>query len=108
MSAAADLAAGSGRRHRRRKGRCDASKWDSGLVSAYNVSRVMTVDTNGCGNFSSVQAAIDAVPDPNPDVTLIIIDSGTYRSTCHQPPLVPLQLSDAMLQPVSVSFESCL
>lgn len=68
--------------HRRRhKAKCHDSKWESSLVSMYNVSRVMTVDLNGCANFNSVQEAIDAVPDFSPVATLIIIDSGTYRSS---------------------------
>ncbi|OVA19479.1 Pectinesterase [Macleaya cordata] len=45
----------------------------------YDVSLVLTVDLNGCGNFSSVQKAVDAVPDYSPTRTLIIIDSGVYR-----------------------------
>ncbi|XP_031129135.1 probable pectinesterase 15 isoform X1 [Ipomoea triloba] len=65
-------------RRRHKANKCDDSKWDSPLVSTYNVSRVMTVDLNGCANFTSVQKAIDAVPDFSPVTTLIIIDSGTY------------------------------
>lgn len=68
-------------RSRGKANKCDDSKWDSPLVSTYNVSRVMTVDLNGCANFTSVQKAIDAVPDFSPVTTLIIIDSGTYRSS---------------------------
>nr|GMC82173.1 probable pectinesterase 15 [Ipomoea batatas] len=66
-------------KHQGKANKCDDSKWDSPLVSTYNVSRVMTVDLNGCANFTSVQKAIDAVPDFSPVTTLIIIDSGTYR-----------------------------
>ncbi|CAK9157697.1 unnamed protein product [Ilex paraguariensis] len=66
--------------HRRRhKATCDETKWKSRLRPVYSVSLVLTVDLKGCANFSSVQKAIDAVPDLSPTRTLIIIDSGTYR-----------------------------
>lgn len=83
------------RRHRRRhhhhhhrRGRehkCDHIKWrsslsTSNLIYQYKVSLVLTVDLEGCGNFSNAQKAIDAVPDSSPSKTLIIIYSGTYRS----------------------------
>ncbi|KAB2013451.1 hypothetical protein ES319_D09G157400v1 [Gossypium barbadense] len=45
----------------------------------HKLSLVLTVDLEGCGNFSSAQKAIDAVPDSSPSKTLIIIYSGTYR-----------------------------
>ncbi|KAK8473595.1 hypothetical protein PHAVU_001G183100 [Phaseolus vulgaris] len=75
------------RRHRhhhhhhrgRHKEKCDGAKWDSRLIQHYNVSLVFTVDLKGCANFSSVQKAVDAVPESSSDTTLIIIDSGTYR-----------------------------
>lgn len=65
--------------HRRHKEKCDEAKWDSGLIQKYNVRLVLTVDLKGCANFSSVQKAVDAVPESSSDTTLIIIDSGTYR-----------------------------
>nr|XP_043611028.1 probable pectinesterase 15 isoform X2 [Erigeron canadensis] len=65
--------------HRRRKVTCAAKKWSSSLVSQYGVVRVLTVDQNGCGNFTSLQQAVDAVPDSSPRATLIILDLGTYR-----------------------------
>ncbi|MCI08994.1 putative pectinesterase 15-like, partial [Trifolium medium] len=58
---------------------CDESKWNSWLISTYNVTLILTVDSNGCGNFTGVQDAIDAVPDSNSNATLIILNSGTYR-----------------------------
>lgn len=67
--------------HRRKpKRKCDTRKWQSRLISVYKVSLVLTVDSKGCANFSSVQKAVDAVPDYSPAWTLIIIASGTYRS----------------------------
>ena len=72
------------RRHhhrRRQKEKCDPAKWASRLIQDYNVSQVFTVDLKGsCANFSSVQKAVDAVPESSSETTLIIIDSGTYRS----------------------------
>lgn len=67
--------------HRRKKHKnsCDDSAWKSQLIAAYSVSLVFTVDLKGCANFSSVQKAVDAVPDFSPAKALIIIDSGTYR-----------------------------
>ena len=44
---------------------------------------VLTVDLKGCANFSSVQEAINAVPEYSSSRTLIIVDSGTYRSFSH-------------------------
>ncbi|GLT71796.1 hypothetical protein SLA2020_437900 [Shorea laevis] len=69
------------RRHHRRKPsrRCDKRKWNSRLVSIYKVALILTVDLKGCANFSSLQKAVDAVPENSPTRTLIIIDSGTYR-----------------------------
>lgn len=64
---------------RKRKETCNITKWKSRLISDYNVNLVLTVDSKGCANFSSVQKAIDAVPDSSTTRTLIIIDSGTYR-----------------------------
>lgn len=66
--------------HKRHKISCNDSIWQSSLVSLYNVSLVFTVDLKGCANFSSVQKAIDALPDFSSCRSLIIIDAGTYRS----------------------------
>ncbi|XP_074373135.1 putative pectinesterase 15 [Apium graveolens] len=58
---------------------CDESKWKSRLISEYDVKLVLTVDLKGnCANFSSVQEAVDAVPDSSNTRTLILINSGTY------------------------------
>ncbi|GAB4833545.1 Probable pectinesterase 15, variant 2 [Ancistrocladus abbreviatus] len=67
------------RHRRRRKIPCDETKWTSKLTSFYDVSQVLTIDLKGCANFSSVQKAVDAVPDLSSSWTLIIIDSGIYR-----------------------------
>ncbi|XP_010509442.1 PREDICTED: probable pectinesterase 15 [Camelina sativa] len=57
--------------------RCE--KWTSRLTHQYQTSLVLIVDLHGCGNFSNVQSAIDAVPDLSPSKTLIIVNSGSYR-----------------------------
>lgn len=59
--------------------KCENSKWNSKLISLYGVSHVLTVDLNGCGNFSSIQKAVDSVPDDSSTTTLILVDSGTYK-----------------------------
>lgn len=67
-----------GWKHRIRS--CDEKKWNSELISIYNVSLTLTVDLKGCANFSSVQKAVDAVPDYASSRTLILIQAGVYRS----------------------------
>lgn len=68
-------------RRRRHTHKCDNTKWaNSTLIPDYNVTLVFTVDLYGCANFTSVQEAVDAVPESSNDTTLIIIDSGTFRS----------------------------
>ncbi|XP_023640530.1 probable pectinesterase 15 isoform X2 [Capsella rubella] len=54
-------------------------RWTSRLTNQYKSSLVLTVDLHGCGNFSNVQSAIDAVPDLSPSKTLILVNSGSYR-----------------------------
>ncbi|KAJ7976877.1 Pectinesterase [Quillaja saponaria] len=76
------IAGRSHHRHHRRKhiDQCDKAKWKSSrLIPDYNVALVLTVGLKGCANFSSVQKAVDAVPESSPSRTLIILDSGTYR-----------------------------
>ncbi|XP_068645129.1 putative pectinesterase 14 [Aristolochia californica] len=67
-------------RHRRRiAAKCDDKKWKDMIDPNVKASLVLTVDQNGCANFSSVQAAVDAIPDNSPTRTLVLIDSGVYR-----------------------------
>lgn len=62
---------------------CDdeIDNWKLQTISRYRdrVSLVLTVDLKGCANFSSIQEAVDAVPEFSPSKTLIVIDSATYR-----------------------------
>ncbi|XP_015874742.3 probable pectinesterase 15 [Ziziphus jujuba] len=59
--------------------KCDPDKWKSRLIDMYKVAVVLRVDLEGCGQFRSVQKAIEAVPLWSSTKTLIIIDVGTYR-----------------------------
>ncbi|KAL5712687.1 pectinesterase [Ranunculus cassubicifolius] len=63
------------------KRHCDKqAKWKrSKIAKEYNVSLVLTVDLKGCGNFTSVQKAVDAVPALSPTKTLILFNSGVYK-----------------------------
>ncbi|XP_010241677.1 PREDICTED: probable pectinesterase 15 [Nelumbo nucifera] len=54
-------------------------KWASRVALDYNGSLILTVDLNGCANFSSVQKAVDAAPEYSSTRTLILIDPGVYR-----------------------------
>ncbi|XP_058077335.1 putative pectinesterase 14 isoform X1 [Magnolia sinica] len=68
--------------HHRRKRRteCNDARWTSMIASGYaKPSLVLTVDPKGCANFSSVQKALDAVPDGSPTWTLILIAASVYR-----------------------------
>uniref|UniRef100_A0A2N9FL76 Pectinesterase n=1 Tax=Fagus sylvatica TaxID=28930 RepID=A0A2N9FL76_FAGSY len=65
---------------RKPKRKCDKRKWKSRLVSIYKVALVLTVDLKGCANFSSVQEAINAVPEYSPSRTLIVVDSAPSPS----------------------------
>ncbi|XP_004494095.1 putative pectinesterase 14 [Cicer arietinum] len=70
------------RRHHLRKWhkeKCEKTKWASNIILDHNASLVFTVDLEGFANFSSVQKAIDAVPESNSHTTIILINSGTYR-----------------------------
>ncbi|RHN48572.1 putative pectinesterase [Medicago truncatula] len=59
----------------RHKEKCDEAKRASQLILDYNATITFTVDLNGRANFSSVQKAIDAVPESSFNTTLIIINS---------------------------------
>ncbi|XVE61614.1 hypothetical protein DITRI_Ditri06bG0054400 [Diplodiscus trichospermus] len=66
---------------RRRKHKCDPKWRSNSLIFQYKVSLVLTVDLKAdCANFSSVQKAIDVVPDSSPSKTLIVVYPGTYGS----------------------------
>lgn len=67
-------------RHHRRTHKCDdMAKWVVMMTAGQNASLVLAVDQQGCANFSSVQKAVDAVPDNSLSRTLILVNSGIYR-----------------------------
>lgn len=49
------------------------------LTEKIDTNRTIIVDVNGQGNFKSVQAAINSVPDGNSDWIIIHVRKGTYR-----------------------------
>lgn len=52
-------------------------------------AHVSVVAADGSGDFTSVQAAVDAVPAGNTDRYLILIRPGTYRDVVHVPSTKP-------------------
>ena len=54
-----------------------SNKYD--IINKDVVSRTITVDLSGRGDFSSVQQAIDSVPHNNNLWTLIHIKAGIYK-----------------------------
>ncbi|KAG0460465.1 hypothetical protein HPP92_020360 [Vanilla planifolia] len=58
---------------------CNESKWAPFVPTDHNLALILTVDLNGCANFTSVQKAVDAVPNNSPNRTIIIVASGVYR-----------------------------
>ncbi|GLJ39284.1 hypothetical protein SUGI_0801670 [Cryptomeria japonica] len=48
-------------------------------------SNVLIVDQNGCGNYSVVQSAVNAVADYNPNRTIILITAGVYTEKVYIP-----------------------
>ncbi|XP_077226041.1 putative pectinesterase 15 isoform X2 [Tasmannia lanceolata] len=72
------------RRHhhhrKKRKIECDDTRWTAMIGLNYpKPTLILTVDLKGCANFSSVQKAVDTVPDYSITWTLILIDVGVYR-----------------------------
>jgi pectin methylesterase-like acyl-CoA thioesterase len=69
-----------GGHHHRRRHKCDdMARWVVMMSSGQNAGQVLTVDLQGCANFSSVQKAVDTVPDNSMNRTLILVNSGIYR-----------------------------
>lgn len=67
-------------RHHRRRHKCDdMARWVVMMAAGQNAGLVLAVDQQGCANFSSVQKAVDAVPDNSLSRTLILVNSGIYR-----------------------------
>jgi pectinesterase len=60
------------------------------------------VAADGSGNYTTVQAAIDAIPDSNPTTKLIFIKNGTY----HEKILCPYKKTNLIL--VGANVDSCI
>lgn len=61
---------------------------ENGLVASKSNSedlQVIVVDQNGKGDSSTVQGAVDMVPDHNSQRVKIYISPGTYRSDMNEP-----------------------
>ncbi|XP_018839841.1 probable pectinesterase 67 [Juglans regia] len=52
-------------------------------------STIIKVDINGDGDFKSVQAAIDSVPEDNSQWVIIHLEKGVYREKVHVPKSKP-------------------
>ncbi|XP_050290805.1 probable pectinesterase 67 [Quercus robur] len=55
------------------------------LTQKIGTNRTIKVDINGDGDFRSVQAAIDSVPEGNAHWTIIHVRKGVYREKVHIP-----------------------
>lgn len=69
--------------HHRRRGsavECEQFRRAARIAAEQNATLILTVGHNGCANFSSLQRAVDAVPDYSPGRTFVILDSGVFRS----------------------------
>lgn len=63
------------------KAYCRILMWMATISMACNqfkASLVLTVDLNECGDFSSVQKPVDAIPDCSSTRTLVLNGSGVY------------------------------
>ena len=53
---------------------------------AAHAATTVTVAADGSGNYTTVQAAVNAVPTNNSSTFTINIKAGTYRGTVNMPP----------------------
>lgn len=53
--------------------------WMFGSVAAVELAYTITVDSNGVGDFTTIQSAIDSIPDLNKSWIRIFIQNGIYR-----------------------------
>ncbi|KAG5573970.1 hypothetical protein H5410_063736 [Solanum commersonii] len=56
------------------------------LTQKIGTNRTIIVDINGQGDFKSIQAAINTVPDGNSNWIIIHVRKGTYREKVNVPP----------------------
>ncbi|CAA7403315.1 unnamed protein product [Spirodela intermedia] len=67
--------------HRRRRSaaECEQFRRAARIAAEQNATLILTVGHKGCANFSSLQRAVDAVPDYSSGRTFVILDSGIFR-----------------------------
>ncbi|MEU8710046.1 pectinesterase family protein [Streptomyces sp. NPDC048565] len=56
-----------------------ASVWTLGQASGAEAASTLTVAQDGSGQYTSVQAAVDAIPAGNTERVVVSIEAGTYR-----------------------------
>ncbi|MFC8228110.1 pectinesterase family protein [Streptomyces sp. NPDC057287] len=62
-----------------------ATVWTSGPASGTEAATTLTVAKDGSGQYSTVQAAVDAVPAGNTARVVVSVKPGTYRETVKIP-----------------------
>ncbi|CAL0300973.1 unnamed protein product [Lupinus luteus] len=59
------------------------------LTQRLGINRTIKVDINGKGDFKSVQAAIDSIPEGNSNWVIVHVRKGVYREKVHIPKTKP-------------------
>ncbi|OIV95940.1 hypothetical protein TanjilG_27044 [Lupinus angustifolius] len=59
------------------------------LTQRLGINRTIKVDINGKGDFKSVQAAIDSIPEGNSNWVIVHVRKGIYREKVHIPKTKP-------------------
>ncbi|CAL0309240.1 unnamed protein product [Lupinus luteus] len=59
------------------------------LTERLGINRTIIVDINGKGDFKSVQAAIDSIPEGNSNWVIVHVRKGIYREKVHIPKTKP-------------------
>uniref|UniRef100_A0A453AV89 Pectinesterase n=1 Tax=Aegilops tauschii subsp. strangulata TaxID=200361 RepID=A0A453AV89_AEGTS len=54
-------------------------RWPASSLASVQVARTITVDQLGGGDYTTVQSAVDAVPDGNSQWVKIYVKHGSYR-----------------------------
>ncbi|XP_048554942.1 probable pectinesterase 66 isoform X2 [Triticum urartu] len=54
-------------------------RWPASSLASVQVARTITVDQRGGGDYTTVQSALDAVPDGNSQWVKIYVKQGSYR-----------------------------
>ncbi|XP_027338277.1 probable pectinesterase 67 [Abrus precatorius] len=59
------------------------------LTQKLGINRTIKVDINGDGEFASIQAAIDSIPEGNSNWIIVHVRKGVYREKVHIPKTKP-------------------